>query len=386
MFLLLLNIFSIVLALEPTINFALPISTIVKNDTYSANLDLSNLTVGSTYYVKAYSVSTSTAIDTKNDTNWLSNTSSWSLFPFYVATSTTGSFETFFRANISGVIGDLKIRIREGSTNHDSNTQMTLIVSEPTPTSTPTLVPTPSPTVTPTPSATPTPFPNIKLNEIYAQGNTEWIEIYNGNNFSVSLKSWKFKDDTTTNSNNLNITLPANSYGVFEYTGGIYNDSGGDTVKLINSNGEQVEILAYTTLGQTDQSWSRVDSNWCLTTITKGSTNASCPPQSISQSPTNTITSSPTKTPTLTPTLTLAPTELPVETAQPTEPPVASNYAVQALQSDVLGDKTSATFETNESDEIVETKGNLLPVILIISGGIVLLAPLVLSLFKKNVS
>jgi len=147
---------------SPNVNFTLPISTIVKNDAFNINVDLSGLSVGKTYYIKAFSVSNTSAIDTKNGSSWLANTATWTLFPYSVASSGSQSTVIQARATVSGVISDLKIRIRENTTNYDSTNQMTLIIAEPTsvpPTPTPNPTSTPPPTNTPVPASTSTPYP-----------------------------------------------------------------------------------------------------------------------------------------------------------------------------------------------------------------------------------
>lgn len=132
-------------------------TTVVKNNLFSVDVSLSNLSIGKTYYIKLFSVATSTSIDNYYNSNWLNYTSSWSSYPFVVPTSSSQNITIQARAMITGVINDLKIRLHEGSSNYDSSSQYSLTSLEPTAVPTATLTPTPTPTPTPNPTNTPTP-------------------------------------------------------------------------------------------------------------------------------------------------------------------------------------------------------------------------------------
>ncbi len=154
-------------SLKPFANIQSLPATIVKNETFSATLSLENLSIGKTYYIKFFSVSSTSAFDTLNGSIWLSGTSSWSSFPYIVSTNQSQTTTIQFRSSQSGAFNDLKIRLHESSNNYDSTTQSSITVYEPTPTPTtqPTLTPTqipttaPSPTPTPIPTNTPTQVP-----------------------------------------------------------------------------------------------------------------------------------------------------------------------------------------------------------------------------------
>jgi hypothetical protein len=119
------------------------------------------------------------------------------------------------------------------------------------------------------------------------------------------------------------------------------------------------------------------------------------PTSTPTQTPTPTHTPTPTPTQTPTPTHTPTPTPLPSETPYPTDTPaptITPAYLIQTLDSNVLGAQDTALLETKfmaeGSTDSDKSEGldlsKFLPIILIISGGLVLLIPLLLSIFKKN--
>ena len=131
-----------------------------------------------------------------------------------------------------------------------------------TPSPTPTLTPTPTiaPTITgsedPTPTGIPictgqacltptvTPIPqsydNIYISEVMVNpvtGEKEWLEIYNNNDFSVSLNNWYIDDLENAGSSPkvFSLEINANSYGVFNLTSSMFNNDG-DSVRLLDFN------------------------------------------------------------------------------------------------------------------------------------------------------
>lgn len=144
-------------SLKPFANIQTLPATIIKNETFSATISLENLSVGKTYYIKFFSVSSTSAFDTLNGSTWLSGTSSWSSFPYVVSTNQSQTTSIQSRSSQAGAFNDLKIRLRESGNNYDSTTQSSITVYEPTPT--PTTQPTLIPTQTLAPTQTPTPIP-----------------------------------------------------------------------------------------------------------------------------------------------------------------------------------------------------------------------------------
>lgn len=173
----------------------------------------------------------------------------------------------------------------------------------PTPTPTPTApTNTPAPTAEPTPTPTQNPQPtNISLTEFVAcppSGSPEWIELYNGNDHSVTLTDWKMKDDSD-NVSEINGNIGAKSYASFEVRN-LNNDA--DTVRLYDGAGSALNSQSrhYDYCNST-MSWAKTSSGtWQQTPlITKNGANQFPTPV---PSPTATPKASPTPSPTLDPT------------------------------------------------------------------------------------
>lgn len=243
------------------------------------------------------------------------------------------------------------------------------------PTNTPT--PTSVPTNTPTPTATPTsdpavtnPTSGISLTEFMPYSDPEWVEIYNSNDYPVKLVSWKLEEKDANTRNISTLSIPAKSYLIFEYSP-FFDNNNAETVILRNQNNTSIGQYSYSAgLRTLDRSWSSIKGNWCQSSITKGYENVtSCY-------------SSPTSTPILTPTpdqTKFTSSDTATESAI-IEPTSESSFLSPSPQptttpttGSVLGDDTSST----------ATKKNYLPLILIITGGLLLTSPLIISKLKK---
>ena len=143
--------------------------------------------------------------------------------------------------------------------------------------------PSPVPTRTPIlPSATPTPFPfqSVVLNEVLPRPGYDWnddgvvnahdeyIEIINRGSSSINLQGWKLDDEYELDSPpytlpNVNLD-PGQRIAIFGYTSHIKLSDGGDTVRLLKSNGQIADVITYTVIKAADQSWCRYpeDSYW----------------------------------------------------------------------------------------------------------------------------
>ncbi|MDD3679788.1 MAG: lamin tail domain-containing protein [Candidatus Shapirobacteria bacterium] len=148
----------------------------------------------------------------------------------------------------------------------------------PLPTPTPTALLTPTPTITISPTSSPQDYDNIFLNEIMPnpKEGSEWIELYNGNDFKVNLIDWLIDDlaDGGSSPQRFSLIIEANSYGVIDLTRAIFNNTG-DQVRLLNSQGVLKDDFLYsnTTIGQ---SWGRFDGSWCLQEPTPNRSNLIC--------------------------------------------------------------------------------------------------------------
>ena len=140
-----------------------------------------------------------------------------------------------------------------------------------------TATPSPMPTRTPIPpTRTPTPYPyqSVVLNEVLPRPGHDWnqdsvvnvddefIEIINRGEVSVSLNGWKLDDEYNLGSSPYtlpNIALgPGERIAIFGYTSHISLSDGGDTVRLLKSNGVVADVVTYTIIKAADQSWCRL--------------------------------------------------------------------------------------------------------------------------------
>ncbi len=146
-----------------------------------------------------------------------------------------------------------------------------------------TATPSPIPTKTPiSPTATPTPFPfqSVVLNEVLARPGQDWngdgvvnaddeyIEIINRGSSSINLQGWRLDDEYELDSSPYtlpNVELAAGQrIAIFRYISHIALSDGGDTVRLLKSNGQIADAITYTVIKEADQSWCRYpeDSYW----------------------------------------------------------------------------------------------------------------------------
>lgn len=172
---------------------------------------------------------------------------------------------------------------------------------------------------------------NLVLNEIMAKpdDDTEWIEIYNPTDQTIDLTGWQIKDGNTSSTDDLSLSSQIGplEFKVFEHIKGWLNDSGGETVILLN-NTTSVDSYSYNTAtqGKTFGRQPDGDSWENNLTPTKGTSNGVPPtPTPIpTDSPPPTPTDEPTPTRTPTPTKTPAPTKTPTPTKKPTVTPTKS--------------------------------------------------------------
>jgi hypothetical protein len=153
----------------------------------------------------------------------------------------------------------------------------------PEPIPSPTEIPTPSPTVlltlTPTSPSLPT---NIFLSEVMVYpetGEKEWIELYNGNGFSVHLDYWYIDDRENSGSTPkvFSLTIEAHSFASFDLSTSLFNNDA-DSVRLLDPFKTEVDSFEYTK-GFKNNSFSRLSfesDTFCTTTSTKNNQNSDC--------------------------------------------------------------------------------------------------------------
>ncbi len=143
-------------------------------------------------------------------------------------------------------------------------------------TATPSRVPSKTP-IPPSKTPTPYPFQSVVINEVLARPGSDWnedgtvngedefIEIINRGTNSVNLKGWKLDDEYKQDSPPYSlpsVTLaPGERIAIFGYTSHISLSDGGDTVRLLKSNGQIADVLSYTLIKKPDQAWCRFPEN-----------------------------------------------------------------------------------------------------------------------------
>lgn len=161
----------------------------------------------------------------------------------------------------------------------------------------PTTSPTLTPSQTPTPTVAPDTFANVYLSELYVHTNTgehEWIELYNDNKFTVSVRNWIIKDATNTIIATLDMDIPGYRYGVIELSSNKMNNAQ-EKILLMDTSAIVRDTFEYQTSEQ-GKSWGRSPGNfgtWCLQAPSRYTYNTSC---LVNTTPTPTASKTPTPT------------------------------------------------------------------------------------------
>jgi hypothetical protein len=237
--------------------------------------------------------------------------------------------------------------------------------------------PTPTPSLTTDPIAT-NPSSGISLTEFMPYSSIEWIELYNQNNFDVKLTGWQVGDNTSSTKTIPDLVIKAKSYSTFDFSSFLNNN--GDKVVLYNNNKNIITSYTYNSNAfDLERSWSSVNGSWCQTDITKGSANVNyC---------LNSATPIPTSSPTAAATITSTPTP-DLNRYQPS-PEATADSALSVSSPDSISDSNTPTETPTPTTGSVlgETassiKTNFLPLIFIVSGGMLLLSPLVITKIKN---
>ena len=151
----------------------------------------------------------------------------------------------------------------------------------------------------------------------------EWVEIYNNTDNEIVLDNWYIKDNTD-NKKKFNATISVQGFYLFDLgTNSYLNNTGDETVNLVNANNQIVETIPYNG-SEKGVSWSRQPDNlWCLSLPSQSAVNNVCPTPTLE----NTPTPSPFPTSTLTPTPSFTPTPTTIPT--PTSSPSATSIPVR---------------------------------------------------------
>ena len=124
---------------------------------------------------------------------------------------------------------------------------------------------------------------NIFISEAYIypkDDEQEWVELYNNNDFSVNLDNWSLDDVSNGGSNpkTFSLTINPNSFAVIDLSSSVFNNDG-DEIRLLNSNGEQMDTTAYTSIekGKSLFKSDPTKNDWCKGSPTKNNpNNSSC--------------------------------------------------------------------------------------------------------------
>ncbi len=306
-FLFVKNVFAI-----PKISILNSPAQINKNEEFTVIFNVINdLLSSDSYYIKGRIGSSSASMnqgETYNSlsNNWLSDTASWSTFPtiaFSNSSIATSSVTLRIKSTALTENNVLAIRLNRNSTSYDSLSNIVFVL-DPLPTITPTLFL--SPTISPTemPIPTLTSYHNIYISEAMvnpAKDENEWIELFNNNDYAVSLMNW-FIDDIENSGSSpkmFSLEIPSKSYGVFMLSSSMFNNTG-DSVRLLDFNKNLKDSFEYSssTQGKTYGRISLDSDDFCLQEPSKGNVNNPCinPTPSSTPKPSNTLTPSKTST------------------------------------------------------------------------------------------
>ena len=159
--------------------------------------------------------------------------------------------------------------------------------SYPTPTLMPSATPSPTPTIQPAtaiPSANPSliSYDHIFISEVmmYPEaGQNEWIELYNGNDFPVSLNSWYIDDSENGGSTPklFSLQINAKGYAAITLSSSLFNNDR-DSVRLLDFNRVQKDGFEYQNprRGKSLVKVSFTDETFCEMESSYGTANTSC--------------------------------------------------------------------------------------------------------------
>lgn len=318
-----------------TTTFTAPSS--ISNESFFLSISITGASAGINY-LKAdlyKDGSTNYFGETYNNSEWYKGSDGTKYFPITIKSGTIGQDQLQVQLgnptlNEYDGQGQYKIRVRRYTesgkyTSSEANANATditinVLLSTPTPTIAPTITPfaeTSQPTLTPVPTTTiPVSHNNILISEVMPypkDNNEEWIELYNNNDFTVSLDNWYIDDGENTGSSPklFSISIAPKQYIVIELTSWLFNNDG-DAVRVLDSNKTEKDSFAYPTTkkGKTYGRVSFPSNDFCQQNQTKGASNSGC----IESEPEKNLTPTPSQSPAPTPTPTIAPFQSPETT------------------------------------------------------------------------
>jgi len=184
---------------------------------------------------------------------------------------------------------------------NESSCPKPTISQDPSPTIIETVPPTPEATATVSPPS-PTPSSAMLVNNIYIneimtypeENNQEWVELYNNNDFPVSLSGWWIDDiiGLSSSPRQFSTDIAAKSFQIITLPSNILNNDK-DSVTILDSLSNVIESIEYSSSRQ-GSTWGRIDIEndfFCFQTPTPGQANASCRDSGITTTPTIQISS-----------------------------------------------------------------------------------------------
>lgn len=294
----------------------------ISSDPFTLDISIASAAAGINYLrIDLYKVSTTNYFgETFNGSTWYNSGDYILYFPITIQSGSN------WKGQIQGKLGSptqsqfdeegaYKMRVRRYTssgnynTTEANNSAVDISINFPTATAaqiptaipTATIVPSPSSSDTsPTESActkqaclspttipmTPTPinnsYENIYISEAMVNpvsGEKEWVEIYNNNDFPVSLTDW-FIDDIENGGSSPKtflLNIDRKNYNTIEISSSIFNNSG-DSVRLLDFNGNLKDGFEY---GQSEsgktfgrKSWDSDD--FCIQESSKNNANNQC--------------------------------------------------------------------------------------------------------------
>lgn len=302
----------------------------ISSDPFTIDVTISGAGAGTNYLrIDLYKPSSTNYFgETYNGTDWYKESDYAKYFPITIQSGTdwTGQIQGKFgnptQTQYDGP-GTYKMRVRRytssgsyNSTEANNNAvDISVNVSVITPTSE--IIPsdTSSPTIeNSTPTIEPTAiqqstiqqsFNNVYISEVMVNppdGENEWLEVYNSNDYEVNFENWYIDDIENAGSTpkKFSLKIPAKSYNIFDFTSSIFNNDG-DSVRLLDFNQAEKGSFQYQssekgkTLGRNDFS----SDSFCLQTPSKGMVNNPCLNPTSLTNPTISPTPSPSKSPTI---------------------------------------------------------------------------------------
>jgi len=237
----------------------------ISTDPFTLKVTISGANAGNNYLrIDLYKPSTSNYFaETFNGLSWYSDGDHTQYYSLNIEPGIDWSGEIQGRignptANQYNGPGLYKLRVRRFTTSGNFNSTeannnavdvtIDALLSTPTPNPTsldvsPTMGLSPILTETTAPlisNPQPQTYNNIYLSEVMVDpetGSSEWIEIYNNNDFQIFLNSWYIDDleNEGTTPKKFSLTVNSQDYAVFELSSSMFNNNG-DSVRLLDFN------------------------------------------------------------------------------------------------------------------------------------------------------